>query len=306
MNTNPIITLSNSGFKIANKVWALPNTYSLTIQSNASGTASSDALIGTENYSTTLYAIPNEGYRLNSWNVTGGSVVDDKFIFGTSDASVEPVFAEVVIPVDMDFIYQAKDFDGTKIHNKALNSTFGDYLQYGSLIVNESGANCYLSNNHSDNNYLYKTLTNDELNNIKAIDTAYTWFIRVASNSGVGGIMSTRASGGYIYMIRSRNNLLEIHTSSGNIINGFTLAKEYVYKVVIKGSLFYAKNLVTGDEYSFTYSTNRSMGNEMRTFNAGYSGESNLDAFYAMAGIARETTAAEDEIIKNVLLEQSA
>lgn len=99
MKTNPIITLSNSGFKIANKVWSLPNTYSLTIQSNASGTASSDALIGTENYSTTLYVIPNEGYRLSSWNVTGGSVVDDKFIFGTSDAVIEPVFEEWSVPL---------------------------------------------------------------------------------------------------------------------------------------------------------------------------------------------------------------
>lgn len=306
MKTNPIITLNNSGFKLTNKVWAIPNVYSLTIQSNASGTASSDAMIGTQNYSTNLYAIPEEGYRLSSWNVTGGTVVDDKFIFGTSDAAIEPVFAEVAIPVDMDFIYQAKDFDGTKIPNKALNSTFGDYLQYGSLTLNGSGATCYLSNNHSDSNYLYKTITNDELTKIKAIDTAYTWFIRVVATNGVGGIMSTRASGGYIYMIRSRNNLLEIHTNSGNTINGFTLLQEYVYKVVINGSTFYIKNLVTGNEYSFTYSTNRSMGNEIRTFQAGYQGESNLDAFYAMAGIARETTDAEDEIIKNVLLEQSA
>lgn len=99
MKTNPIITLNNSGFKIANKVWALPNTYSLTIQSNASGTASSDAMIGTQNYSTTLYAMPNEGYRLNSWNVTGGSVFDDKFIFGNSDATIEPVFEKNVVNI---------------------------------------------------------------------------------------------------------------------------------------------------------------------------------------------------------------
>lgn len=209
------------------------------------------------------------------------------------------------IPEDMDFIYQAKDFDGTKIPNKAINSTFGDYLQYGSLTLNGSGATCYLSNNHSDSNYLYKILTNDELTKIKAIDTAYTWFIRVAATSGTGGIMSTRESGGYIYMIRNNNNLLEIHTGSGHAINGFTLTQEYVYKVVINGSTFYAKNLVTGDEYSFTYSTNRDMGKEMRTFNAGFTGESNLDAFYAMAGIARETTDAEDEMIKNILLQQS-
>lgn len=210
------------------------------------------------------------------------------------------------IPEDMDFIYQARDFDGTKIPNKAPNSTFGDYLQYGSLTLNGSGATCYLSNNHSDYNYLYKILTNEELDKIKAENTAYTWFIRVSATSDVGGIMSTRAAGGYNYMIRSKNDLLEIHTNGGNAINGFTLTQEYVYKVVIYGSTFYAKNLVTGDVYSFSQTSTRSMGNEMRTFNAGYSGESNLDAFYAMAGIARETNDAEDEMIKNILLQQSA
>lgn len=68
MKTNPIITLSNSGFKIANKVWSIPNTYSLTIQSNVSGTATSDALIGTENYQTNLYATPIQGTKLSGWN----------------------------------------------------------------------------------------------------------------------------------------------------------------------------------------------------------------------------------------------
>ena len=202
------------------------------------------------------------------------------------------------------FMYCAKDFDGTKIPNKAINSTFGDYLQHGTLTVNGTGALCYLSNNHSDNNYLYKILTDDELTKIKAVNTAYTWFIRVAATSGVGGIMSTRADGSYIYMIRSDGNYLQIHTDTGNTINGFTLTQEYVYKVVINGSNFYAKNLVTGDVYSLIYSTDRYMGNEMRTFNAGYRGESWLDAFYAMAGIARETTAEEDEAIKQILLSQ--
>lgn len=99
MKTNPIITLNNSGFKIANKVWASPNVYSLTIQSNASGTASSDALIGTENYSTNLYAMPEKGYKISSWSVTGGSVVDNKFIFGNVDATIEPVFEENVVNI---------------------------------------------------------------------------------------------------------------------------------------------------------------------------------------------------------------
>lgn len=115
MKTNPVITIANSGFKIANKVWSIPNTYSLTIQSNASGTASSDAMIGTENYSTTLYAMPNEGYRLNSWNVTGGSVVDDKFIFGTSDATIEPVFEEWSYPIYSGLTYGTSSFYGQTI-----------------------------------------------------------------------------------------------------------------------------------------------------------------------------------------------
>ena len=99
MKTNPIITLNNSGFKIANKLWALPNVYSLTIQSNASGTASSDAMIGTQNYSTNLYAIPEEGYRLNSWNVTGGTVNNNVFTFNNTNAIIEPVFEEYVVNI---------------------------------------------------------------------------------------------------------------------------------------------------------------------------------------------------------------
>lgn len=99
MITNPIITLANSGFKLANKVWTLPNVYSLTVQSNASGTASSDAMIGTENYSTNLYATPAEGYRLSGWNTTGGTVNNNVFTFGNDDATIEPVFEENIVNI---------------------------------------------------------------------------------------------------------------------------------------------------------------------------------------------------------------
>lgn len=60
------------------------------------------------------------------------------------------------LPADMDFIYQAKDFDGSKIPNKAPNSTFGDYLEYGTLTLNDTGSSAYLSNGLLDSNYLYK------------------------------------------------------------------------------------------------------------------------------------------------------
>lgn len=78
---------------------SLNNTvYSLTINQSISGTASSDALIGTPNYQTNLYATPNEGAQLSGWNVTGGTITNNIFTFGNADATIEPVFQEYVPP----------------------------------------------------------------------------------------------------------------------------------------------------------------------------------------------------------------
>ena len=80
-------------------VLRLNNTvYSLTINQSISGTASSDALIGTPDYKTNLYATPNEGAQLSGWNVTGGTITNNIFTFGNADATIEPVFKEYVPP----------------------------------------------------------------------------------------------------------------------------------------------------------------------------------------------------------------
>lgn len=213
------------------------------------------------------------------------------------------------IPSDMDFVYLAKDFDGSKIPNKAVNSTFGDYIQYGTLTVNNSGASCYLSNNYSDNNYLMNILSSENATKIQGVNNVYTFFIRMMQDSTVytGGIMSTRLEfGGYNYMIRCESNQLQIHTNSGtNLGSDFSLAVDRVYKVVVNGINFSAKNLDTNAEYNLTTNTSRDMGKYMTSFNAGYSRESYLDRFYAFAGIARATTAEEDAAIKDVLMNQS-
>jgi hypothetical protein len=221
----------------------------------------------------------------------------------------EPV---VIVPSDMDFIYFANSFDGSKIPNSAPNSTFGDYLKQGTLTLNGSGAAAYLSNGLSDSNYLYKDLTTTELNNIKAVNNTYTFFIRVMQDqSALGGIVSTRIneSNTYIYMIRAENYQLQLHTTSGyNCGSDFRLDTDRVYKVVINGSSFKAYNLDNNAEYSLTYSTNRQMANRMMSFNA-YSassyGESKLSRFYALAGIPRATTAEEDANIKYALMNQT-
>ena len=214
------------------------------------------------------------------------------------------------LPGDMDFLYFAKDSDGTKIPNSAPNSTFGDYLVSGTLTPEGSGTDIYLVNFNRSNNFLYKNLTTDQLNNMKAVTSTYTYFIRcvqLTSDTGMGGILSWRSSStsNYIYMIRAYQQQLQLHTTQGyNCGSNFSLTTDRVYKVVINGSSFKAYNLDNNAEYSLTYSTNRSMGSQMRTFWAG-NDEYNLTRFFALAGIPRATTAEEDEVIKQCMMNQS-
>ena len=222
------------------------------------------------------------------------------------------------LPSDMDFVYLAKNFDGTKVVNAAPNSTFGDYLAYGTITSNGSGASCYLSNGSSRDNYLYKVLTTAELNNIMANATsssAYTFFFRMMTDStAVGGMMSTRAYGvpgysgdHYNYMVRCENNQIQFHANGGvDLGSDFMLNVDRVYKLVVAYDKAYTYNLDTSASYTIDYITSRNMSKYMTTFWAGYQNEATLARFYGFAGIPRATTAAEDEAIKNCLMNQSA
>lgn len=225
-------------------------------------------------------------------------------------AFVESVPPTPQFPSDMDFIYLANDFDGTKIVNKVTNSTFGNYLAAGTINKNGSGSSAYLTNGLSDNNYLYKTLSTAELNKFKAVNNTYTYFVRVQQDTtNMGGIISFRSNTGtlYIYMIRANNKQLQIHTETGyDCGSNFVLTEDKVFKVVVNGSSFKAINLNNNAEYSLTYSTNRGMGDQLLSFTAykGAHSEAKLSRFYAIAGIARATTTEEDAQIKAYLLSQ--
>ena len=219
---------------------------------------------------------------------------------------------------DLDFVYQAKDFDGTKIPNSALNPVFGDYMAAGTLTSNGSGANCYLSNGLSSSNYLYVDLTTAQLNKIKVATGGdyYTYFVRVMnSSSGLGGIISTRNNdNNYNYMIRSNGTQLQIHDTTGRDLgNNFLLSTDAVYKIRVNKSAYNGKisyvvwNMTTNKSWFRTdTTTSLSMGSRMKTFDAGSSGECMLDRFYAIAGIPRVTNGDEDILIANMLMNQSA
>lgn len=285
-------------------------TYNVTVLPSSNGSVTATPSSGVPGTIVSLSNTPDEGYVLDGYQLTGSSLIDsDKFMIKKSNVSVQASF-RMNIPLDLDFLYQAKDFDGTKIPNKAINPVFGDYLQAGTLTKNGTGSDCYLSNANSQNNYLYVDLTSAQVTAIKALaGTTYTWFIRVAnSSSGLGGIVSTRNNedNNNVYMIRSNGSQLQIHDSTGRDLgSNFTLSSGNVFKVRISGTSYYAKNLTTGSEWSQTNSTTKAMGTRLKSFHAGVNSECNLAAFYAMAGIPRDTTAEEDEVMKNCLLNQN-
>mgnify|MGYP002508212240 CR=1 FL=1 len=229
----------------------------------------------------------------------------DSFVAFTE--SVPPTPPVPSLPSDMDFVYLANDFDGSKIPNKATGTNaFGPYLQQGTITKNGNGSSCYLSNDHSTSNYLYIDLTSAQLNTMKPSSGAYSFFIRVQStSSGLGAIFSWRLNNdsSYIYMIRANNGKLQLHSTTG-YDSSFDLDESQVYKVVVESSTLTAYKLSTGSTFAISHGS-YNMSTKMSTFNAyPYSGEGVLDRMYGLAGIARATTTEEDTQIKEYLMSQ--
>ena len=220
-------------------------------------------------------------------------------------------------PSDMHFVYIANDYDGDKIPNLATNSTLGSFnrYSYGTLTKTGSGSNCYITNGSgSASNRLYVEMSIEDLNLMKATSNTYTYYFRyVYNSSNCGGILCWRASSpsyggsdGYVYMFRCENSQIQFHTTSG-INTGLSLTSDTVYKATVNGNSVNIVDL-NDNTKSWTYSGgsfNRTMNRMMTTFWAGCSSEYAPNAqFYGAAGIARATTAEEDNQIKTFLMTQ--
>lgn len=161
MKTNPIYTIQNSGLEWSNnKLLNIPsNVYSLTISPSTSGTASSDCTIGTENYQTKLYATPSAGCQLSGWNVTGGSVQDNVFTFGNTDATVEPVFEEKVgfqrFMWRFDGIVNGSTFQmgAIRLNDIDLPYTYITYGKGGGVSINSQPASAMVATITGDDPY---------------------------------------------------------------------------------------------------------------------------------------------------------
>lgn len=208
------------------------------------------------------------------------------------------------IPSDMDFVYLANDFVTGGIPNRAINSDMGTYLTQGTLTKNGTGGNCYLSNGNSVSNYLYINLTTARLTAMKALSSYYTFFVRAyQSTSGLGALFCWRIldTNAYVYMIRCNNGKLQIHNTTG--VDTLALSASKVFKVTVNGSNAIVSDM-EGATQTASVSSSRNMGSRMTSFYAGTGSEAVLDRLYGVAGIARQTTAYEDTVIRDLLLTQ--
>jgi len=220
-------------------------------------------------------------------------------------------------PSDMHFVYIANDYDGDKIPNLATNSTLGSFNRYesGTLTKTGSGSNCYITNGSGNaTSHLYVSMSNDDLNLMKAENNTYCYFFRFVCSSGnTGGILCWRnstygsyANDGYVYMFRCAGANIQFHTTSG-INTGLSLTSDTIYKATVNGNSVNIVNL-NDNTKSWTYSGgsfSRTMNPKMTTFWAGYGSEYVPNAqFYGAAGIARATTTEEDNQIKTFLMTQ--
>lgn len=218
-------------------------------------------------------------------------------------------------PSDMHFVYIANDYDGDKIPNLATNSTLGSFNRYasGTLTKTGSGSNCYITNGNNRYNYLYVEMSAEDLDLMKATSNTYTYYFRYVYNSSdTGGILCWRASSpsygggdGYVYMFRCSGAKIQFHTTSGTD-TGLYLTSDTVYKATVNGNNVNIIDLNDSSKsWSYSGSFSRTMNRMMTTFWAGYSSEYAPNAqFYGAAGIARATTAEEDNQIKTFLMTQ--
>lgn len=208
------------------------------------------------------------------------------------------------IPSDMDFVYLANDFVTGGIPNKVTGSDMGNYLVAGTITKNGSGSNCYLSNGNSDSNYLYIDLTESRLNAMQATGSYYTFFVRAYQSSvGLGALFCWQILGEkkYNYMIRCHDGLLQVHGSTG--VDVLSMSESKVFKIVVNGSNIIVSDM-EGSTQTVSIGSSRNMNTRMTSFFGGIESEAVLDRLYGVAGIARQTTAYEDSVIRDLLLTQ--
>lgn len=71
----------------------IPDPYILTLQTDGNGTLTADKITGYAGDTVTLTPTNNTYYRFKNYQSTGGSIVDNKFTFGDSDATAMAYFS---------------------------------------------------------------------------------------------------------------------------------------------------------------------------------------------------------------------
>lgn len=82
-----------------NPIFIFPGPwYNLTFTGDGNGSATSIAYIGREGDTTTLSAIPNQGYQISSYSADYGTIDGSTYTFGNHDATISAYFEEYTPP----------------------------------------------------------------------------------------------------------------------------------------------------------------------------------------------------------------
>lgn len=217
------------------------------------------------------------------------------------------------LPEDSAFLFLADDYDSVnkKIVNRVEDSEiFGELIGNGTLYRDYWGQYCYLRNT-GNSNFLYRTLTTDELNLCKANTegSCFTYIIKASANtSGMGGLLSFRngsSSSNMTYMLRVDNGMIGVNfapvSGSTNYQKTIQFIDENTYSFVIKPTSITVTNLDTNESMTIETGTNRVMSSQMRLMNAGYNNENAVTKFFGCYGAFRELNENEIQLVYNYI-----
>lgn len=235
-------TLTGNQFKLTgSNVSVQPNythnVYNLTLQTDGHGKLAAGKTTGYYNDTTTLTATPSSNYAFNSYSLTGGSITNNTFKWGTSNATAKANFVEST-PVVRSFssnllrmrAYGPGPYDWTSAKFNG-NATVSAYVNKGGKLsgMNQTNQGWY-GYNLEFTNYGYRNIYIPTTANAYASDNQTPWYYFRFIYKGTAAPSITISNinrAGLVQYSNSWNTTYTSAASYSNVNNGYTIQWHY-------------------------------------------------------------------------------
>jgi hypothetical protein len=235
-------TLTGNQFKLTGgNVSVQPNythnVYSLTLQTDGHGKLAAGKTTGYYNDTTTLTATPSANYAFNSYSLTGGSITNNTFKWGTSNATAKANFVEST-PVVRSFssnllrmrAYGPGPYSWTSAKFNG-NATVSAYVNKGGKLsgmnqTNQGWYGYYLE----FTDYGYRNIYIPTTANAYASDNQTPWYYFRFIYKGTAAptiTISNINNAGLVQYSNSWNTTYTSAASYSNVNNGYTIQWHY-------------------------------------------------------------------------------